>query len=227
MTFNSEPQTKVELSSFIHQAALDPHLSLDFFNELCDASKYLNLAGFCTSLSQTSAARKRIGTSNQPKLITVIGFPFGNVPNKLKISEAEYAAEEGADELDIVPNFFALNDGQTAVFAEELSEICEIGLPSRVILDVTKLSLEKLSLAIDASIDAGVRGIQTGNGFGPKASTNIIQQLRPLTKGRCSIKAVGGINNCNDVLRLIEAGATEIGTSHGPQIIKEFLQDQT
>ena len=39
------------------------------------------------------------------KLIAVIGFPFGDIPHNFKQAQAEWAAEQGADELDIVPSF--------------------------------------------------------------------------------------------------------------------------
>ena len=45
-----------------------------------------------------------------PRLIAVIGFPFGTIPAELR-SEAEWAAANGADELDVVPDFSALADG--------------------------------------------------------------------------------------------------------------------
>ena len=90
------------------------------------------------------------------------------------------------------------------------------------IINATALNESDLKLIIDASIDAGVRGIQTGNGFGEKITPKKIQSLLPLIKGRCSIKAAGGIKSIYETLDLIKSGCSEIGTSFGPQLTKEF-----
>ena len=81
---------QAEFSSLIHQAGLNPHLSLDDLNTLCDISRQYNFAGFCTDLTRLSAARKRLGKTSQTKLVAVIGFPFGFVPSQIKCSEAEF-----------------------------------------------------------------------------------------------------------------------------------------
>ena len=218
--------SKEELSSFIHQAALDPHLNLESLNEACDASRHFDFSGFVTSLIRISPARKRLGKNQKTKLITVIGFPFGDIPNTMKVSQAEWAAEQGAEELELVPNFLAIYENKIEIFAEEISEVCNIGLPTRVILDAARLPPEKLSLAVEACIDAGARGIQTGSGFGPRVSDTLISELITLVKGRCSLKAVGGITMINQALELIAAGATEIGTSLGPELMRELKEKQ-
>ena len=121
-----------------------------------------------------------------------------------------------------MPNFFELHQGNTSKFADGLSQICELGIPTRVILDVERVSEEKLKLAIEASIDSGVRGIQTSSGFGPKVTPETIKKLISLVRGRCSVKAVGGIKKLTEVLELISSGCSEIGTSRGPELMKEF-----
>ncbi|ABX08328.1 deoxyribose-phosphate aldolase [Prochlorococcus marinus] len=222
MTSNDINTSNAELSSFIHQAALDPHLPLESLNEICDASRHFSFSGLVTSLIRISAARKRLGKSQTTKLITVIGFPFGDIPHKIKSFQAEWAAEHGAEELELVPNFLAIHENKVEIFAEEIAEICNMGLPTRVILDAARLPQEKLAVAVEACIDAGVRGIQTGSGFGPKVSNPLIAELTALVKGRCSLKAVGGIKKIDQALELIAAGATEIGTSLGPDLMKEL-----
>ena len=210
-----------DLPSFIHQAALDPHLNLDALNQICDACIHFNFSGLCTTLNKLSPAKKRLGQNKKTKLIAVIAFPFGDIPSAIKKKEAEWAAEHGAEELDVVPNFLNLYEGAIEDFAEEISKISSIGLPSRVILDTMRLPKEKLALAIEACIDAGAQGIQTGNGFGFAANQTHIRELRSLIKNRCAIKAAGGIKSLMQALELINSGATSIGTSYGVDITKE------
>ncbi|KGG16565.1 MULTISPECIES: deoxyribose-phosphate aldolase [unclassified Prochlorococcus] len=210
-----------DISSFIHQAALDPHLDLDSLNQICDACNHFDFAGLCTNLIRLEAARKRLGNNKKTKLIAVIDFPFGYSPLSIKKTEAEWAAEYGAEELDMVPNFLKLSKGESDNFAQEVAEITSTGLPVRVILDSMRLPKESLELAIEACIDAGARGIQTGNGFGKAVTQDHILELHDLIKNRCEIKAAGGIKNLFQTCDLINAGATSIGTSFGTEIAKE------
>ena len=210
-----------DISKFIHQAALNPHMDSDMLKKICDASKQNGFAGLCTSLSHLPIARKRLGSKNETKLISIIAFPFGFIPTLNKLKEAEYAIEEGAEELDLVPNFQALNDKNNQLFAEEVNLICELGIPIRVIVDTHILLASKnLSIAINASIEAGINGIQSGNGFGPPTTSIQIKKLSEIVKNRCSIKAVGGIKTLHQAREIVKAGATHIGTSFGFELIQ-------
>ena len=102
--------------------------------------------------------------------------------------------------------------------------ICELGVPVRVALDLLNLSKDKLSLAIEASVDAGAIGVISGNGFGPSVTELNITQITKLARNRCEIKAVGGIKGLDQAIKIIEAGATFIGTSAGPELIKSLNQ---
>ena len=62
------------LSEYIHQAALDPHLNLDRLNQICDASNFFGFKGFCTNLIRLPSARKRLSANNKTKLIAAIGL---------------------------------------------------------------------------------------------------------------------------------------------------------
>ncbi len=220
MTNSSRKEDLPDLAPLIHQAQLDPHIPKDKLNENIDAALRFGFSGFCTSLINLPSARKRLGSSNSTRLIAVIAFPFGAIPNHLKKAEAEWAASHGAEELDVVPNFSALKENQIEKFAEELESICSLGLPVRVILDVGHLPQPLLPLAIDASVDAGISGVQTGNGFGPAVTASHIYQMTKLVRGRCAIKAAGGIQTTCKALEVLEAGASILGTSKGPELMK-------
>ena len=222
MSKNSLEEAHENISNVIYQAVLNPHFDKEMIVKACDASKQNSFAGLCTSLSNLPIARERLGSKSITKLITVIAFPFGFIPTSNKLKEAEYAIEKGAEELDLVPNYFALKEGNIELFAEEINQISELGIPVRVIIDANILiNSSKLSMAIDALIDAGAIGIQIGNGFGPSVSKDQTKHVSKLVKNRCSIKAVGGIKTFDQAIEIIEAGATYIGTSFGFEITQE------
>lgn len=220
MTRLPRRQELPDLAPMIEQALLDPLLSLDRFEEGCDAARHCGFGGLCTTPSRLQVARQRLGAPGATRLIAVIAFPFGAIPTPLKLAEAEWAAEHGAEALDVVPAMTALVDGQANAFAEELAQLCAIGLPATVILDMARLNDESLGLAVEASIDAGAAAVQNSNGFGSPATADQIFQLRSLTRGRCGIKAAGGVHNLDQCCALIEAGATALGTSRGPQLVQ-------
>ena len=212
----------LQLASFIHQAALNPFLSDELLNQLCNGAKKLNISRICTNLIRLEKTKELLGSKSDTKLIAVIAFPFGNIPQEFKKSEAEWSVNQGADELDIVPNVLALIQGKTNIFAEELAQLCELGLPVRSIIDINNLPRDKLSIAIDASIDAGVSGVQIGNGFGPPVSKEQIQESYKLINGRTEIKAVGGIKTLSHAIELINSGASQLGTSYGIELLHQL-----
>ena len=222
MVKNSLGEANTNISHLIHQAVLNPHLGRDLIVQICDGSKQNGFAGLCTCLSHISIVRERLGRKSTTKLITVIAFPFGFIPTYNKLKEAEYAIEKGAEELDIVPNYFALQEGNIELFAEEINQLSELSIPIRVIIDSnTLLTSSKLSSAINAAIDAGANGIQVGNGFGTVIDKNQIQKVAKIVNNRCSIKAVGGIKTFDKAMDIIEAGSTYIGTTFGFEINQE------
>ena len=212
-------EARANISKVIYQAVLNPHFDKELIVRVCDSSKQNGFAGLCTSLKNLSIARERLGSKSDTKLISVIAFPFGFIPTYNKQIEAEYAIERGAEELDLVPNYHALKEGKIELFAEEINQISELGIPVRVVIDSNIFSnLSKLSIAIDALIDAGAIGIQLGNGFGPSVTKDQTNQISKIVKNRCSIKTVGGIKTFDQAIEIIDAGSTYIGTSFGFEI---------
>ncbi|MCP9778720.1 deoxyribose-phosphate aldolase [Cyanobium sp. A1C-AMD] len=207
-----------DLAPLIDHALLDPHHGSSAVRQCCEEARHFGFAGVCVASRWVASAREQLpleGKGASPQLIAVVGFPFGAVPAAVKLAEAVAAAEAGADELDVVPDFGALADRQSTPIHDELAAICELGLPVKVILEVGRLDPDALALLVEISIDAGARFLKSGSGFGPAVTVDHIEQLRQLARGRAAIKASGGIANLEHALALVEAGATRLGTSRG------------
>ncbi len=216
-----------ELAPLIHQAALNPHCDLTTLNRICDTAIHFGFSGLCTNLNFLSSARQKLGCSNkETKLIAVIAFPFGTIPPSMKKAEAEFAANNGADELEVVPSYYLLKEGKGSLFAEEIAMICSIGIPVRVIFDTATFSRQELELAIEASLDAGTLGIQIGNGFGRSVDKSNIAEIKQIANNRCPIKAAGGIKSLDHASELIQAGASSLGTSYGADLMEAFRRNK-
>ena len=226
MTKSPRRQDLPDIPPLIHQALLNPLLPEEELFTLCDAARQLGFGGLCVSLNQLETVRRRLGGQGTVKLIATVAFPFGALPAELKQAQAEWAAAHGADALDVTPNWAALVNGRANSFAEELAAIAALDLPMTVVLDINQLNEAQLALAAEAAIDAGAASLQAGNGFGAAVSADQIRHLHRLTHGQCGIKAAGGIRELEQALDLIEAGATALGTGHGPALMKTLRQQR-
>ena len=218
-----------DLAPLIDHALLDPHQGQEAVLRCCDEARHFGFAGVCLASRWLAEARERLGPSGGrgPRLVSVVGFPFGAIPAEIKRAEAEWAAAAGAEELDVVPDFGALADGNSSGFCNDLAPIVELGLPVKVILEVGRLSPAALELAVEASIDVGAVMLKTGSGFGPAASVEQVKQLRQLARGRAAVKASGGIGSLEQAAALVEAGASRLGTSRGVALMQALRQEST
>ncbi len=209
-----------DLAPLIDHALLDPHHGIDALVRCCEEARHFGFAGVCVASRWVAAARERLPVGGAVRLVSVVGFPFGAVPAAVKRAEAEAAAAAGADELDVVPDFGALADRQSAALLDDLSAITDLGLPVKVILEMGRLDPDSLALLVEVSIDAGARFLKTGSGFGGAVTATQVERLRALARGRAAIKAAGGIRELEPALALVEAGAVRLGTSRGVSLME-------
>lgn len=215
----------LDLAPLIDHALLDPHQGRDAIQRCCEEARHFGFAGVCVASRWVEQARAWLprpgqGRGSSPRLVSVVGFPFGAIPQPLKQAEAERAAAAGADELDVVPDFGALADGDSETVLRDLAPICELGLPVKVIVEVGRLEPAALELLVEVSIDAGARFLKSGSGFGPPVRSADVQRLQQLARGRAAIKAAGGITDLEQAEALVEAGAARLGTSRGVALIQ-------
>jgi deoxyribose-phosphate aldolase len=216
-----------DLAPLIEHAQLDPHAGHGAIERCCEEARHFGFAAVCVASRWLALARERLpraaaGQGREPLLVSVVGFPFGAVPAAVKRLEAELAAEQGADELDVVPDFGALADGKSNALLAELAAVAELGLPFRVIVEAGRLEPEALELLVAVSIDAGASLLKTGSGFGPPATAEQVRRLVALARGRAGVKASGGIASLDTALELVEAGASRLGTSRGVALMQSL-----
>jgi deoxyribose-phosphate aldolase len=103
----------------------------------------------------------------------------------------------------------------------KVSEACrEAGVALKVIIETAYLTDEEKVIASHLARQAKASFVKTSTGYGPGGATvHDVLLMRETVGPQMGIKASGGIRTREDVRDMIAAGATRIGTSHGPAIV--------
>jgi len=212
---------QVDLAPLIDHSLLTPTATPEQVMHWCDETDRFGFAAVCVSPIYVSLARERL-QGKRAEICTVIGFPTGATTSGCKLYEAQEAVENGATELDVVINLGWLKSGQRDRVHREIAEICEeVGCPVKTILETSLLTPAELQVAAELCLDAGAAFLKTSTGWQGGATIEAVRQLREITRGQVGLKASGGIRTAEQALLLVQAGATRLGTSRGPDLVKQ------
>ncbi len=215
-----------DLVSRIEHTVLRPNAGVEAVRRACMESIEHGFHGCCVPPWLVKEASE-ILSGTQVRVVTVAGFPLGNVPVKTKVFELREAAAQGAQEVDVVVNVSAVRSGMWDYVRDEVSELVdaarEVGCVLKLIVETSLLSDDEVRRLSGIAVDLGVDFIKTNTGFGPRGVTvHDVIVIKEATQGRARIKAAGGIRHVEDAVALIMAGADRIGTSSGVEIAREF-----
>ncbi len=158
---------------------------------------------------------------------TVIGFPLGANTKETKVFETLNAVSLGADEIDMVLNVGKVKEADYDYIYNEVKAVKEAcnGLTLKVILETCYLTDEEIKLSSEACIKAGADFVKTSTGFGTGGATvEHVSIMKSVAKDK-EVKASGGVRSTEDVEKMIEAGATRIGTSSGVKLMQGLVSD--
>lgn len=212
---------EIDITPFIDHALLNPTATPEQVAKWCEEADRFQFAAVCVYPAYVRTVAELLKGKN-PKVCTVIGFPSGATTSAVKLYEAQEAVENGATELDVVINLSWLKIGKTEQLHRELAEICsETGQTVKAILETALLTDGEKRLAAEICIDAGVRFLKTSTGLNGGATVADVKLLQEVAREQVGIKAAGGIRTIDQALELILAGATRLGTSRGPDLIRQ------
>lgn len=210
-----------DIAPLIDHTLLIPTATPEQVEQFCNEADRFQFAAVCVYPAYVRQAAELLKGKN-PKVCTVIGFPSGATTSATKLYEAQDAVENGATELDVVINLGWLKTGKTEELHRELAQICEeTGQTVKAILETTLLTDAEKRLAAEICMDAGVSFLKTSTGWNGGATVADVKLLKEVTKERVGIKASGGIRYIDQVIELILAGATRLGTSRGVDLIRQ------
>ncbi|WP_457631387.1 deoxyribose-phosphate aldolase [Oceanithermus sp.] len=211
----------MELAKYIDHTLLKPTATPADIEKLCREADEHYFYAVCVNPAFVPVARKALGPS-PVRVAAVVGFPLGASAPQVKAAEAALAVAQGADELDmVIPIGLALAGDWEAVAADVRAvRQAAPGAVLKVILETGYLSEEQIKKAAAAALEGGADYLKTSTGFGPRGAT--IADVRLLVEaagGRAKVKAAGGIRTREDAWKMIEAGASRLGTSSGVALV--------
>ena len=154
---------------------------------------------------------------------TVIGFPLGANTKEVKAFETKNAIENGAQEVDMVVNVGLVKAHDYDAVYEDIKAVVDAanGTLVKVILETCYLTNEEIVEASKCAMKANANFVKTSTGFGTGGATvEHVKLMKDTVKDQLEVKASGGVRTYEDCLKMIENGATRIGTSNSVDIME-------
>lgn len=213
----------MNLAPYIDHTALKADTTLLQIEKLCSEAREHGFFSVCVNSYFVKKATTFLQGSNV-KVCTVVGFPLGASTMETKRFEAMKAIAEGASEIDMVINISAIKSQDWQYVLDDMSSLAQVthqqGGLLKVILETCLLTNEEKQKVCQLAVKAGVDFVKTSTGFSKDGATVEDITLMRSIVGNLGVKASGGIRDAETALKMIEAGATRLGTSASVEIIK-------
>lgn len=216
---------KKEVAKTIDHTFLSPDGSIKDIERICEEAAEHGFASVAIGPDFVELARKKLAGTDV-EVDVAVGFPLGYNITATKVFETKESIELGATEVDMVVNLVAVKDkhwDKVKKDIEAVAEVCE-DIVLKVIFENCYLEKEEIIRLAEICLKIdGVDYIKTSTGFGPGGATvEDVKLMKEVVGDKKKIKAAGGIRSLEDYKKMIEAGASRIGSSSGLNILAEI-----
>jgi len=214
----------MEYNKYIDHTNLKAFAKLEDIVKLCSEANYYNFKSVCINPAYIETAKELL-KGTDILICTVIGFPLGQNTTDVKVFEITDAIAKGADEVDVVLNVAEMKNKNYDYILNELKEVVKAanGVLVKLILETCYLEKDEIIKACKLATEAKIDYVKTSTGFGTAgAKVDDVKLMKENISSNMKVKASGGIKTKEDFLKMIEAGASRIGTSNGVQIMEEL-----
>ena len=211
----------MEYNKLIDHTLLKPDATPEQILQLCNEAKEFHFMSVCVNPHYVPLAASILKDSDV-KVCTVVGFPLGMNNTRTKLEETELCLRLGADEIDMVINVGMLKAGEDDYVENEIHLLKQAtgNKILKVIIETCLLTDEEKVRVCRLAKNAGADFVKTSTGFSKGGATvEDVRLMRETVGPEMGVKASGGVKTHEDLLAMIEAGATRIGTSNGTKII--------
>lgn len=221
----------MELNKYIEHTLLKQDATREDLEKLLKEACEYSFLGVCVNPCNVKLAKQFLKETgyNEVKVVTVVGFPLGQTTTENKVLETVDAIKNGADEIDMVINAGRLKDKDYNYIVDEISKIkafCQ-GRNLKVILETDLLTKDEIKKACELCIQGGADFVKTSTGFvknGVGAKEEDVKLMYETVKDAgLKVKASGGIRDKEAAIKMIEAGASRLGTSSGAKICLSLI----
>jgi len=212
-----------KVASTIDLAVLKPDAIRGDVVLACQKAIRFGCASVCVKPCYTDIATRQLD-GYHPVVSCVLNYPHGNSSPDVIALEAYNAVGDGAAELDMVMNIGKARDDEWGYVEDGIYAAVEAahkwGVFVKVILETCYLTPEQITTASILCADSGADWIKTSTGFGSGGATpEAVVLMRSAVKGRCQIKASGGIRTYEDAELYLNLGCTRLGCSQVEEIL--------
>jgi len=216
----------MNIAKLIDHTILKPDAQERDILKLCEEGRKYGFFSVCINSFWVNYCYEFFSGSegSRVKVCSVSGFPLGATTPLVKSKEAEDNVRNGADEVDMVINIGALKDKNFRLLEEEIKSVKKAVGENRILKVILETGVLTEREKVDGAkivLNSGADFVKTSTGFGlGGAKIEDVRLLRKVVGDKIGVKASGGIRDYQTVLKMIEAGATRIGTSAGVRIIE-------
>ena len=210
-----------DLAKYIDHTLLKPDATRAQLEKLCREAREHHFATVCVNSSNIPVVRDLLAGSGVLP-IAVVGFPLGAATTAAKVFEAKESIVQGAGEIDMVLNIGALKSQDYNLVYSDIASVVEAcgKVPVKVILETAMLEKDEKVIACVLSKLAKAAYVKTSTGFGPGGATvEDIGLMRKIVGPNMGVKASGGVRTYEDAVKMLEAGATRLGSSNSVAIV--------
>jgi deoxyribose-phosphate aldolase len=218
-----------QLVKLIDHTLLKPEATAEDIEKLCQEAAKYGFYSVCVNPTWVAKA-KALLRGTKVKVCAVVGFPLGAQSSEIKTLEARRALREGAQEIDMVINIGALKSKDDNLVARDIRGVVEVCDDARavckVILETALLTDEEKVRGCLLSMKAHAGFVKTSTGFSKAGATveDIALMARTVAPRKLGVKASGGVRTYADVVKMVQAGATRVGSSNSVKILEEATQ---
>jgi deoxyribose-phosphate aldolase len=215
--------SREQIAAFIDHTVLKPAASSDDIRAAVAVAIEAKVAAVCFRPSDMVLAKELLGDSSVC-LATVVGFPHGTNDSFVKAFETSLAVSQGANEIDMVIHIGHLIEGRDDLVLADIKAVVEAADDAlvKVILETSELTDEQIVRACELSRDAGAGYVKTSTGFASGGANAHVVSLMSKTVPGLGVKASGGVRTLDQLIDMVEAGATRVGASGTLSILEEF-----
>jgi len=211
----------MEYNKFIDNTLLKADATKEEIKNLCEESKKFDFKSCCVNPAFIKWTKECLKGSDV-LVCVVIGFPLGSMTTESKVFETKDAILKGADEIDMVINISALKEKDDEYVENEIREIKKAcgNHVLKVIIECCLLTDEEKVRACLLAKKAGADFVKTSTGFSKwGAKVEDVKLMRETVGSEMGVKAAGGVRTHEELIEMVEVGATRIGTSSGAKLM--------